>query len=102
MRREGMRRIVVTGLGMITPIGVGKEEFWRNAVAGKSGIRPVRAFDTSAFRVHYGAEVIDFRPGDYVRNLEGKPIGRCSQLAIAATRLALADAGLQADHLSPE
>ncbi len=94
--------MVVTGLGMVTPIGVGKDEFWSNAVAGKSGIRPVQAFDTSAFRVHNGAQVIDFQPGDYVRNLAGKPIGRCSQLAIAATRLALSDAGLQADELRPE
>jgi 3-oxoacyl-[acyl-carrier-protein] synthase II len=87
---------------MVTPIGVGREEFWRNAVAGKSGIRPVQSFDTSAFRVHNGAEVIDFRPGDYVRHLAGKPIGRCSQLAIAAARLALSDAGLQAEELRPE
>src|SRR4051812_31371785 len=81
-----MRRVVITGLGLVTPIGAGRETFWRNLTAGANGISPVESFDTAAFPVHIGAEVKDFRS-------EG-PMGRGSQLAVAAARMALADSGI--------
>src|SRR3989442_15251786 len=62
-----MRRVVITGLGLVTPIGAGRELFWRNLTAGANGIGPVESFDTSAFPVHIGAEVKDFDPSGYVR-----------------------------------
>jgi 3-oxoacyl-[acyl-carrier-protein] synthase II len=88
------RRIAVTGLGAVTPVGTGKEEVWANLLAGRLGFAPVASFDTKAFSVHLGAEVRSFSPAPYVRRLDPARLGRASQLAIAAARLALADAGL--------
>jgi 3-oxoacyl-[acyl-carrier-protein] synthase II len=87
-------RIVVTGVGLITSIGSGREQFWGRLLAGNSGIGPVTAFDTSDFPVHVGAEVKDFEFGDYVANPRARPMDRASQFAIAAARLALRDADL--------
>ena len=89
-----MRRVVITGLGLVTPIGAGRELFWRNLTAGTNGIGPVESFDTSAFPVHIGAEVKDFDPAGYVREREPETLGRGSQLAVAAARMALEDSGI--------
>jgi 3-oxoacyl-[acyl-carrier-protein] synthase II len=88
------RRIVVTGIGVITPIGTGREHFWSNLLAGRCGIAPVTSMDTRCYCVHRGAEVRDFDAGKYVRELEGAHLGRASQFAIAAARLALTDAAV--------
>jgi len=84
----------VTGLGAVTPVGTGKEEVWASLLAGRLGFAPVASFDTSSFNVHLGAEVRGFSPARYVRRQDPGRMGRASQLAIAAARLALADAGL--------
>jgi len=89
-----MRRIVVTGIGVITSIGHGRESFWRNLTAGVHGISPVEMFDTSQYRAHLGGEVKEFCAADYVSTLEADSLGRASQFAIGAARLALQDAGL--------
>jgi 3-oxoacyl-[acyl-carrier-protein] synthase II len=89
-----MTRVVVTGIGVVTPIGSGRETFWNGLLAGVSGIRPVTSFDTSAFRVHIGAEIPSFQS-------QASTLGRTSQLAIAAARLALSDAALEAERLDP-
>jgi 3-oxoacyl-[acyl-carrier-protein] synthase II len=86
-------RIAVTGLGAVTPVGSGHRELWASLLAGRLGFAPVESFDTSAFSVHLGAEVRGFAAGPYVRRLDPGRLGRASQLAIAAARLALADAG---------
>ena len=88
------RRIAVTGIGAVTPLGTGREELWANLLAGRLGFAPVESFDTSAFSVHLGAEVRGFSPALWVRRLDPERLGRASQLAIAAARLALADAGV--------
>jgi len=85
---------VVTGLGLVTPVGIGRDEVWEGLLAGRSGIAPVESFDTGAFSVHLGAEVRGFDAAPYVRTLDPAALGRASQLAIAAARLALEDAGL--------
>ncbi len=90
-----MRRVVVTGMGLLTPIGTGKDEFWNGLIAGRSGIAPVASFDTSAFPVHKGAEVKDFNPESYLRKLSPLAMGRGSQLAIAAARIAIGDSGVE-------
>ncbi|MBV8199333.1 MAG: beta-ketoacyl-[acyl-carrier-protein] synthase family protein [Acidobacteria bacterium] len=92
---DGTARIAVTGLGVVTPLGTGKQELWAALLAGKVGFAPVESFDTSAFNVHLGAEVRGFSAAPYVRTLDPARLGRASQLAIAASRLALADAGLE-------
>jgi len=89
-------RIAVTGLGAVTPVGTGKDEVWASLLAGRLGFAPVESFDTKAFNVHMGAEVQGFSPVPYVLRLDPQRMGRASQLAIAAARLALADADLGA------
>jgi 3-oxoacyl-[acyl-carrier-protein] synthase II len=90
-----MRRVVVTGIGLLTPIGSGKEVFWSGLIAGKCGIAPVASFDTSAFPVHKGAEVKDFKPEAFLRRRSPQEMGRGSQLAIAAARMAIEDSGVE-------
>ncbi len=95
------RRIVVTGLGLVTPVGTGREEVWENLLAGASGVGPVSSFDTSRFNVHVGAEIKDFRPGDHIRTLDTADLGRASSLAVAAARMAVADGELSLDEVDP-
>jgi len=90
-----MRRVVITGLGLVTPIGAGRELFWKNLTSGVNGIGPVESFDTSAFPVHIGAEVKDFDPSGHEK------LGRGSQLAVAAARMAL-DAGVDIELPFPD
>jgi 3-oxoacyl-[acyl-carrier-protein] synthase II len=97
-----MQRIVITGIGVVTPIGIGRAEFWTNLLAGVSGLAPITTFDTSAYEVHRGGEVKGFDPAHYVRSIKVEQLGRCSQLAVAATRLALDDAGLTPNELGQE
>ncbi|HEV8632415.1 MAG TPA: beta-ketoacyl-[acyl-carrier-protein] synthase family protein [Thermoanaerobaculia bacterium] len=99
---EGRRRVAVTGIGVVSPVGVGREAFWAALLAGKSGIAPVSSFDTSRFKVHLGAEVRDFDATPFCRRLDSGELGRASLLAVAAARLALADAGLDPAALAPE
>lgn len=93
-------RIVITGLGVISSIGIGKDAFWDNLVKGKSGISEVSAFDTSKHATHAGGEVKNFKPEDFISKKRAKLIGRASQLAIAATKLALEDAKLEKNTAS--
>jgi 3-oxoacyl-[acyl-carrier-protein] synthase II len=95
-----MKRVVITGIGVVSPIGTGKDVFWTALLAGKSGIRPVTSFDTSAFPVHIGAEVPDFDPKDHLRCQKPDSMGRASQMAIGAARLALADAQVDLDSMT--
>src|SRR5687767_7373128 len=89
-----MKRVVITGIGVISPIGSGRDGFWSALLAGTNGIGPVTSFDTSAFPVHIGAEVRDFEPSRYLRKLGQECMGRTSQLAVGAARLALEDSGI--------
>ncbi|WP_347274280.1 beta-ketoacyl-[acyl-carrier-protein] synthase family protein [Candidatus Kuenenia sp.] len=86
------KRVVITGVGMITPIGSGKDAFWNALTAGESGVSEVSCIDTSGYRVHKGCEVKNFNYSDYVKDGVLKEIGKGSQFAIAATKLALDDA----------
>ena len=95
-------RIAVTGLGLVTPIGAGREEVWEGFLAGRSGIAPVESFDTSAFTTHLGAEVRGFQAEPYIRRIDPAALGRASRLAIAAARMALEDAGLESSGVVPE
>ena len=88
------RRVVVTGLGIIAPNGIGKHEYWRNLVRGKSAVDRVFSFDASDLPCQVAAEIRDFSPTDFMTPRRAKTMGRFSQLAVAATRLALEDADL--------
>lgn len=87
-------RIVVTGLGLVTPIGTGRQEVWEGLLAGRNGFSPVESFDAGRHSSQIGAEVRGFRPEAHLRRLDPARIGRASQFAAAAARLALADADL--------
>lgn len=86
----------MTGLGVVSSIGISKDEFWPNLLAGKSGISKVEAFDTTQHFTHNGGEVKNFRPELYLAKSKIKLMGRTSHFAIAAVKLALKDAGLDA------
>ncbi len=88
------RRVVVTGIGVISSVGNGRNAFWQAVKKGKSGISEVSAIDTSVYKCHLAGEVKDFNPEDYIPKRKIKFLGRSSQLAIAAAGLALEDAKL--------
>ncbi len=88
------RRVVVTGIGVVSAVGTGREDFWKAVLAGKSGITPVTIIDTSVYKCHLAGEVKDFNPERFISPRKVKFLGRSSQLAIAAASLALEDAQL--------
>jgi len=94
------RRVVVTGIGVISSIGIGKDTFWDNLIKGKSGISEVTSFDTSGHATHIGGEVKSFKPDDFIARKRSKFMGRASQLVIAAAKLALEDAKLNKKSIS--
>lgn len=89
------RRVVVTGLGVVSSIGIGVGDFWKNLIAGKSGISEIESFDTSAYPIHKGGEVKNFKPENFIDKRKLKSLGRASQMAIAAIKLAIDDAKLK-------
>src|SRR6266404_4272706 len=89
------RRVVVTGLGLVTPLGNTVEATWAGLLAGKSGAGPITKFDTSSFPVRFACEVKDFDPLDYVEKKEARKMGAFTHYAIAASDEALADSGLK-------
>jgi 3-oxoacyl-[acyl-carrier-protein] synthase II len=97
------KRVVVTGLGAITPLGLSPEEFWRHCLAGKSGAANVTLFDTSKLKTKFAAEVKGFEPAHYVESKEVKRLGRSTLFSLAAARQALEDAGLKGfpSHFEP-
>lgn len=96
------RRIVVTGIGCLTPIGIGKEEFWSSLLAGKSGVDYITKFDTTDYPTKIAAEVKDFNPEDYIDKKEMKKMDRFTQFAVAASKMAMEDAGLNSESLEAE
>lgn len=88
------KRVVITGIGAITPIGIGKDEFWQALLAGKSGIGPITRFDATDYTTRVAGEVKDFEPSNYIDKKEAKRMDRCTQFAVAATRMAFEDSGL--------
>jgi 3-oxoacyl-[acyl-carrier-protein] synthase II len=97
-----VRRVVVTGIGAVTSVGTGRQAVWEALLAGRCGTGPVESFDTSRYTVHQGGEIRDFRPQEHLRVLDPGELGRASQLAAAAARLALEDAGLDPARVEPE
>lgn len=91
------RRIVVTGIGPVTPVGIGVESFWTSLIQGRSGVAKLEGFDASGYTSQIAAQVHDFRPEEHLQPAETRRMERFAQLAVAAARLALADAGLDLD-----
>jgi 3-oxoacyl-[acyl-carrier-protein] synthase II len=92
------RRVLITGLGVITPIGVGADALWAGLRRGTSAVREVTRFDASPFRSRIAAEVRDFHPTDHIEARRVRRLDRFSQFSVAATRLALEDAELDLER----
>ncbi|WP_293180308.1 beta-ketoacyl-ACP synthase II [Oceanithermus sp.] len=98
-----MRRVVITGLGPVTPIGVGREAFHRAQLEGKSGIRRITRYDPDAYQLNVKiAGEVDVNVDDYLDRKEARRLDRFVQLALIAAELALRDAGLAVSELEPE
>ena len=97
--RSDRTRVVVTGMGALSPLGNGVETFWRRALAGESGIEPIALFDVEGFSCTIGGEIRDFHPQDFMDRKSARRMARFSQLAVAAAREAVDDAGLDLDAL---
>ncbi len=93
-RTDNAKKIVITGIGMVTPLGIGKAEFSRRTFVGDSAVNQIQSFDTSAFPSHLGAEIPNFQPRDFISVKNIRRMDRISQLTSAAARLALEDAEL--------
>ncbi|PZC46532.1 MAG: 3-oxoacyl-[acyl-carrier-protein] synthase II [Chloroflexi bacterium] len=91
---DSRTRVFVTGMGAMTPLGTGVEDFWSALVAGQSGIGPITLFDASEFPCRIGGEVDDFEPTDHMDRKAARRMARFSQLAVAATREAVENSGL--------
>jgi 3-oxoacyl-[acyl-carrier-protein] synthase II len=91
---NGRRRIVITGLGAVTPLGNDVESTWENLTAGRSGAGEITQFDSSDYAVHFACEVKDFDPTDYIDRKQARRMDRFAHLIVAAARQAEADAGL--------
>jgi 3-oxoacyl-[acyl-carrier-protein] synthase II len=95
MNENGRRRVVITGLGAVTPLGNDAETFWENLTAGKSGAAEITAFDHSPFLVHFGCELKDFDPTKWIEKRTARRMDRFAQMILAAARMAEEDSGIQ-------
>jgi 3-oxoacyl-[acyl-carrier-protein] synthase II len=98
-RRDSSRRVVVTGVGLLTPLGIGTEASWEGLRTGRSGIGPITQFDAAAFACRIAGEVKGFDPAQYIEKKEIKKMARFIQFAIAAADCALSSSGLR---ITPE
>ncbi|HEY6106312.1 MAG TPA: beta-ketoacyl-ACP synthase II [Anaeromyxobacteraceae bacterium] len=96
------RRVVVTGLGLVSPVGIGVEESWKAIVAGKSGIGPITQFDVSTFPTRIAGEVKGFQPELYMEKKEVRRNDRFIHFALAAADMAMKDSGLDMGKEDPE
>jgi 3-oxoacyl-[acyl-carrier-protein] synthase II len=96
------RRVVVTGLGVITSIGRNRAEFWKNLIAGQTGIGPFDLFDSTGFRVQIAAQVRNFSGAEYFSRREGQRLSRADLFGLIAAQEAMGDAGLEKGFESPD
>lgn len=96
------RRVVITGMGVVTPIGIGLNEFWQGLIEGRNGVDLITRFDTSEFDTKFAAEVKDFDPLKYLDRKSVKRTDRYSQFAIASSIMAIEDSGLNLEMVNRE
>ncbi len=97
---DGRPRVVVTGMGVIAPLGIGLDDFWANATAGRSGVGRMTLADPSAYPCQVAGECLDFDYTRYMDRKDGRRMARFSQMAVAASRMAIEHAGIDLDALS--
>ncbi|MCE9533703.1 MAG: beta-ketoacyl-ACP synthase II [Planctomycetes bacterium] len=88
------RRVVVTGLGTVNPLAQNVPDYWRGLLAGHNGIAPITQFDTTAFKVHFGGEVKDWKPESFLPSKQARHLDRFAQFAMVAAKQAIAESGL--------
>lgn len=93
------KRVVITGLGCVTPVGTGKDDFWVNIKSGVSGIDKITRFDYTNYQTQIAGEVKDFTPEDYISKKELKKMDRFTQFAMVASKLAVADSELDLNNI---
>ena len=98
---EKKRRVVVTGLGPVSPIAIGKEAYWKALHEGRNGISSITTFDLGDCPVRFGAEIKNFDPSAYMPGKEAKRSDRVIQFAVAAAKLAVEDSGLDLSSIDP-
>src|SRR5438094_6351324 len=94
MAVNGQRRVVITGIGALTPLGNDAETSWQRLLAGESGAGPITQFDATDYHVHFACEVKDFDPSNWIERKQARRMDRFAQLILAAARQAEADSGL--------
>ena len=95
------RRVVITGMGAVTPIGLNVKDFWENTLAGKSGASRIQSFDTETYQTQVAAEIRDFNPSDHFDKKEQRKIDRFVQFAIVTAKEAFSDSGLDLNREDP-
>ncbi|KAA0223188.1 MAG: beta-ketoacyl-ACP synthase II [Phycisphaerae bacterium] len=95
------RRVVITGMGAVTPLGMGVDRFWDGLIEGRSGVRSVTLFPTEMFEVRFGGECTDFKLGDFIDRKSAKRLDRFSQMALQAAHEAIHQAGLNLGSVDP-
>lgn len=93
-----LRRVVVTGLGALTPIGNNIEEYWNGLINGVSGAAPITYYDASKFRTHFACEVKNFNVEDFIDRKEARKMDRYAQYALVAADEAVQDAGFDFEN----
>jgi 3-oxoacyl-[acyl-carrier-protein] synthase II len=99
MSVNGRRRVVITGIGALTPLGTDVESTWQALLAGESGAGPITHFDTEGFFVHFACEVKEFDPAQYIDRKQARRMDRFAQMIVAAARQAEADADVDIEKL---
>ena len=97
-----LKRVVVTGMGAITPLGNSITDYWNSLIAGVSGAAPITQFDASKFRTRFACEIKGFEPTNHLDRKEARKIDRFSQLALVVSDQAMSDAGLNKDNINPD
>ena len=98
-RNSSDRRVVVTGVGVVTPLGVAVDPFWTSLIEGRCGVHNLTTLDTSAYKVHFGGDIPDFDVSEYADPREAKKLDRFTQFAVHAGGQAIRDAGLDFDAI---
>ena len=94
MSANGRRRIVITGMGAVTPLGNDAQTSWQNLVSGMSGAGPITQFDSSGYFVNFACELKDFKPTDWIEHKTARRMDRFAQMVVAAARQAETDSGI--------
>ncbi|NEP45191.1 MAG: hypothetical protein F6K35_40615 [Okeania sp. SIO2H7] len=102
MTNSELKRVVVTGMGALTPIGNTLSDYWNGLLSGKNGIGPITRFDASKHKCRIAGEVKGFDPHDYVGPKDAKRMDRFSQFAVAASKQAVTDAKFEINDLNAE